>query len=81
MIAGFATEQGNRLGFRLAVRDSVVSTRLAVIERSVFIELPEDAFGALMGGTADLADEFLGSGVADGSGEPIHAGLAVELLP
>ena len=40
--------------------------------------MPEDLFYAAVSGSADFADEFLGTGVADVFCEFVHAGLAVQ---
>ena len=80
MIARLTAKQRDGLGLGEIPRNAIETTGFAVVERGVRIDFPEDLLGTLMGRTAHFLDEFLGTGIADATGEPIHACLPIELF-
>ena len=80
VVACFAAEQGDGLNIRCIAESAVEAGSFAVVQRSIFVELPEYFLRAIVGRAADLLDELLGAFVADGTGVAIHPGLAAEFF-
>lgn len=81
VVASFPAEQGDGRAARGAGRDAIVAGGFAVCEGGCGIELPEDFFGAVVGGATDFSDKLLGSLIADGVRVAIHSSLAAEFSP